>query len=112
MESEYPLEVDVHAVQGKLANGEKFVLLDCREEDEFQIVRIEGSTLMPLSQLETRVGELDPHKQDEIIVHCHHGGRSLRATKWLRAHGFEKVASMAGGIDDWAVKIDSSLGRY
>jgi rhodanese-related sulfurtransferase len=112
MESEHPLEVDVHAVQRKRANGEKFVLLDCREEDEFQIVRIEGSRLMPLSQLETRVGELDEHKDDEIIVHCHHGGRSLRAAKWLRAHGFEKVSSMAGGIDDWAVKVDSSLGRY
>jgi rhodanese-related sulfurtransferase len=112
MESEYPLEVDVFAVQAKRANGEPFILVDCREEDEFQIVRIEGSKLVPLSQFETKVSDLEPHKDEEIIVHCHHGGRSLRAAKWLRAHGFSKVASMAGGIDDWAEKIDKSLGRY
>jgi rhodanese-related sulfurtransferase len=46
------------------------------------------------------------------VVHCHHGGRSLRVTQWLRNQGFAKVSSLSGGIDEWSLKIDSSVPRY
>jgi rhodanese-related sulfurtransferase len=110
--ADYPLEVDCQTVSKKLSAGESFLLLDCREPSEHQTVNISAAKLLPMSQLEGRVGELADHKAGEIIVHCHHGGRSLRVAKWLRAQGFAQVASMAGGIDQWAVEIDPKLPRY
>jgi rhodanese-related sulfurtransferase len=109
---DYPLEVDCQTVSKKLSAGESFLLLDCREEEEHKLVHITAAKLLPMSQLESRVGELAAHKGGEIIVHCHHGGRSLRVAKLLRAQGFAKVASMAGGIDQWSVEIDPKLPRY
>ena len=107
-----PIEVDCRTVEQKLAAGEPFAFVDCREADEHQLVRIEGATLIPMSELQSRVGELEPHRDSEIVVHCHHGGRSLRVAMWLRQQGFSKAASMAGGIDQWAQEIDPSLPRY
>jgi len=110
--SEVPLEVDVRQVKAKLDAGDDFLLLDCREKDEYEAVRIEGAVLIPMSEIQERVGELEAHREREIVVHCHHGGRSLRVTHWLRQQGFARVSNMAGGIDDWAVQIDPSLPRY
>ena len=70
------------------------------------------STLLPMSEIQERVGELEPHKTGEIIVYCHHGMRSLNVTMWLAQQGYEKVKSMSGGIDEWAASVDKSLPRY
>lgn len=107
-----PLEVSCCDVKNKLDSGHKFLLLDCREADEYQLVRIREAKLLPMSELIQRVGELEPSRDAEIVVHCHHGGRSLKVTKWLRQQGFSHVQSMAGGIDEWATEIDPSLPRY
>lgn len=107
-----PLEIDCRSVKAKLDQQADFLLLDCREKTEYDTVHIPEATLLPMSELQTRVGELEPQKQREIIVHCHHGGRSLRVTNWLRAQGFPNVQSMAGGIDEWATTVDTSLPRY
>ncbi|MBI5757144.1 MAG: rhodanese [Planctomycetales bacterium] len=107
-----PLEISCHDVKSKLDAGHKFLLLDCREADEYQLVCIREAKLLPMSELMQRVGELEATRDDEIVVHCHHGGRSLKVTKWLRQQGFSRVQSMAGGIDEWATEIDKSLVRY
>ena len=60
--------------------------------------------------LPDRLGELDGHR--EIVTHCHHGSRSLKALEILKAAGFSKVRSLRGGIDAWAVNVDRSLPRY
>src|SRR6476619_1394210 len=104
MPEAFPLEVSCQAVKQKLDAGERFLLLDCREPDEYAVAKIAGSTLIPMSQLTERVGELSAHKDEEIVVHCHHGGRSLRVTHWLRNQGFAKVSNLAGGIDEWSQK--------
>jgi rhodanese-related sulfurtransferase len=65
-----------------------------------------------MSELATRVEELAAHKDKPIIVHCHHGGRSLRVAKWLREQGFIQAQSMAGGIDAWSLQIDPDVPRY
>ena len=62
--------------------------------------------------LADRIADLEPHRQREIIIHCHHGGRSLRVANWLRRNGFEGARSMAGGIDQWSLQIDPSIPRY
>ena len=107
-----PLEIDCQAVKRKLDEGQPFLFVDCREKDEYATARIAGTELIPMSELANRVGELESHKNEEIIVHCHHGGRSLRVTNWLRQQGFAKVSSMAGGIDEWSQAIDPTIPRY
>lgn len=112
MSNVIPLEIDCRSVKAKLDAGEKFLLLDCREKEEHQAVNIASATLLPMSELTERVGELEPYRNSEIVVHCHHGGRSLKVANWLRKQGFANTKSMAGGIDEWAVNIDTSLPRY
>jgi rhodanese-related sulfurtransferase len=112
MSTETPLEVTVQQVQQLRDAGARFLLIDCREEDEYQIARIDGATLLPMSQLAGRIDELAPHRQEQIVVHCHHGGRSLRVARWLRGQGFSHAQSMAGGIDQWSSEIDPAVPRY
>ena len=108
----HPLETDCQTTAQKLQAGADFLLLDCREKTEYDTVRIEGAQLLPMSELTARVGELDAYKSKEIVVHCHHGGRSLRVTNWLLQQGFTNVKSLAGGIDQWAIEINPALPRY
>jgi rhodanese-related sulfurtransferase len=107
-----PLETDVAAVDAMLKAGDDFLLLDVREADEYAVAKIDGSVLLPMSELGNRVGELEEHRNRLIVVHCHHGGRSLQITRVLRSNGFENTQNMAGGIDAWSQQIDASVARY
>jgi len=109
---ELPLEIDVHAVAESLRRGDDFLLLDVREPSEHAMAKIDGSVLLPMSELAGRAGELDSHQNRLIVVHCHHGGRSLQVTHALRASGFDRVQNMAGGIDQWSLQVDTSVPRY
>jgi rhodanese-related sulfurtransferase len=84
-----PIEIDCLSVKQQLDAQVPFKFLDCREQDEYDRV-----------------------KNSPLIIHCHHGGRSLRVARWLRGQGFVHAQSMAGGIDQWAQHIDTSLPRY
>ena len=87
------------------------VLLDVREPWEFQTAALPDSVLMPMGDVPSRAHqELDP--DDHIVVMCHHGARSLNVTMWLRAQGFERAQSLAGGIDAWSRNIDPKVPRY
>ncbi|MBA3345475.1 MAG: molybdopterin-synthase adenylyltransferase MoeB [Gemmatimonadales bacterium] len=93
------------------AKGSELVLIDVREPHEWEIAHIEGARLIPLGQLPDRLGELDGHA--EIVTHCHHGARSMKALEILRGAGFGKVRSLAGGIDAWAERADAGgMARY
>jgi rhodanese-related sulfurtransferase len=107
-----PLEITPARVKQMLDSTECLLLLDCREPDEYAAVHIDRALLLPMSQIAERLGELNPYRDQSIVVHCHHGGRSLRIARWLREQGFSRAQSMAGGIDQWAVDIDPSLPRY
>jgi rhodanese-related sulfurtransferase len=110
--SSLPLEVDVQAVHALLEEKADFLLLDCREPAEFAIARIDGAVLIPMQQIPARLAELAPHRDRRIVVHCHHGGRSLHVTQWLRQQGFAGAQNMAGGIDAWSLEIDAKVPRY
>lgn len=107
-----PLEIDVASVAALQQEGEPFLFLDCRREDEHAIAAIPGTELIPMHELGDRLDELEPHRQSRIVVHCHHGMRSLQVAAALREAGFEQAQSMAGGIDDWSERIDPSIPRY
>ncbi|OYW20921.1 MAG: rhodanese [Planctomycetales bacterium 12-60-4] len=110
--SDVPLEISCREVHAKLAANESFYFVDCREADEYATAKIVGANLLPMSALAERVAELEPHKSGPIVVHCHHGGRSLRVVRWLRNQGFAQATSMAGGIDEWSQTIDNAVPRY
>jgi len=74
------------------------VVLDVREQHEWDAGHIEGAVHLPLGELTARVGELDP--QARTLVVCHLGGRSARATQWLSAQGHD-VVNMDGGMEAW-----------
>lgn len=107
-----PLEIDCAGVKAKLDAAEEFLLLDCREQDEHDTVKIPESTLVPMSEIQERVDELEPHRQKEVVVYCHHGARSLQVAIWLKQQGFGNVRSMSGGIDEWAQTIAPGMTRY
>jgi sulfur-carrier protein adenylyltransferase/sulfurtransferase len=103
-------EISVKELDSKIKRKEKFVLIDVREPNEYQINQIPGSKLIPLGSLPERVSELD--SADEIVVHCHFGGRSGKAVELLQKIGFKKVKNLAGGIDAWSLEIDPKCPRY
>ena len=104
------LEVSAAELATEWKGNPDLLVLDVREPHEYEIARIEGAKLIPLSQLPDRLGDLDGHQ--EIVTHCHHGARSLKALEILKAAGFSKVRSLRGGIDAWSVNVDSSVPRY
>jgi rhodanese-related sulfurtransferase len=75
------------------------LVVDVREPGEFAEVRVEGSLLVPMSQLRTRIGDIP--RDRPLLVLCHVGGRSARVTGILRQQGWEDVGNVAGGIDAW-----------
>jgi sulfur-carrier protein adenylyltransferase/sulfurtransferase len=97
-------------LQAELKDGKKIVLVDVREPHEYEIAHIEGARLMPLGTLAGAVNTLD--SADDIVMYCHVGERSARATTLLRGIGFKKVRNLRGGIEAWAVEVDPSMNRY
>ncbi len=102
-------EIPVRELKARLDGGEEPLLLDVREQYEHEIVNLRG-ILIPLGHLPMRLDELDP--TCEIIVYCHHGNRSLYAAEFLKTRGFDRVRSLAGGIDAWAREIDPTMPLY
>ena len=93
----------------RLDAGNGPVLLDVREPWEFELARIEGSRLIPMSQLGERFAELDPAA--ETVVICHHGHRSSHVTRALQGAGFEQVSNLEGGLDAYSF-VDESVPTY
>ena len=101
----YPYEL-----KHKMDMGRDFILLDVRDDWEFQVVHLDGAVSIPLGELPRRFGELSP--ADEIVVYCHKGMRSLDAAYLLQQLGFKSTLSLVGGIDKWACEIDQDMQRY
>lgn len=115
-ESATDLEKEVAVEQVKQMMDEKhaFKLIDVREPAEYGICKIEGATLIPLGDIEAKdtalLNGLTP--DDDIVLHCKAGVRSMKALKALEEMGFHNLKSMRGGINEWSEKIDSSVPLY
>jgi len=103
-------EITAADLRAEWAKNPDLVVLDVREPHEAAIARIAGTRLIPLSELPERLHELDGHA--ELVTHCHHGLRSMKALEILNAAGFAKVRSLKGGIDAWSVNVDPEVPRY
>jgi rhodanese-related sulfurtransferase len=107
-----PVEITPAQLQSLIKTNQPFCLIDCREDDEFAIAIIDGAKLVPLSRWEEALGQLQLDASQPVVVHCHHGMRSLRATQWLRRNGYPDAQSLSGGIDAWSLEVDPSVPRY
>jgi adenylyltransferase/sulfurtransferase len=107
----HPDEVTVQDMKKALDNPRLGIrVLDVREPDEYEIAKVKGVALLPLSQLETRFTELDPNQT--YYLHCKAGVRSMKALNFLRQQGFKYLKSVKGGITAWSEEIDSNVPRY
>ncbi len=104
-------EITVKELKAKMDAGEDFQLIDVRQPNEFEFARIEGAKLIPLSEVVTRMGEIDDSK--ETVMQCHAGGRSARAIMALEQAGFKgELKNLRGGIGAWSDEIDPSVPKY
>jgi rhodanese-related sulfurtransferase len=106
-----PEEVDVESAARLLPPGSTR-WIDCREIDEWHICHIAGAELLPLSNFVEEAKRKLADLSQPLIVYCHHGVRSLNATRWLRAQGYSHAQSLRGGIDHWSDVIDPEMPRY
>lgn len=110
MPQEFPLQIDVGTLSAWLEAGEPVTVIDVREQWEWSHVHLSASRLIPLGSLPTQVDGLP--RVGALVILCHHGGRSLQATRFLREIGFDNAVNLIGGIDRWALEVDPSLSRY
>ena len=111
---DYEITPAAFAIQRSDPDAPEIRLIDCREEDEFALCRIDGAELFPLSRFAvdapTRLLQADEERP--VVVYCHHGMRSMHATVFLREKGKKNVWSLSGGIDLWSQMIDPKVPRY
>jgi molybdopterin/thiamine biosynthesis adenylyltransferase/rhodanese-related sulfurtransferase len=103
-------EITVNELVERLKQQPAPVLLDVREDDEVAFCALKDIVHIPLGEISERWQQLDP--QQDIVVYCHHGRRSLMATRFLREKGFSRAVSLKGGIDEWSREIDATVPRY
>ena len=103
-------EISALELKARLDRGDKLVIVDVREPNEYQINRIPGSVLIPLGEIPRRYAELD--SEAELVMQCKVGGRSAKAADYLRTVGFKRVLNLTGGILDWVDKVDPSQPKY
>ena len=102
--------IEVEELRDMLKSPEPPLVIDVREKWENELCSLPGSTLIPLGSLPQHLAELP--KDRTIVLHCHHGGRSGRATAYLMAQGYDKVFNLTGGIHGWSTRIDPSVKTY
>lgn len=105
-------EVTPAQLKSELDGGRRITIIDVREPHEWQISNLAayGSSLIPLGQFQSRIGELSPDA--EIVVQCKMGGRSAKAYEMLKQAGFKKIRNLKGGILAWADQVDPTLQKY
>lgn len=89
------------------------ILIDVRTPEEFEIVNLNhiGEHLhIPMDTIESRVSELD--KEQNYVIYCHHGVRSMHVQYFLLQNGFDQVYNLVGGIDAWTNEVEPDLPRY
>src|SRR5215207_7348837 len=104
-------EITAAELKRRIDRGDVLQIIDVREPNEYDIARIPGARLIPLGQVNERVGEIDEGR--ETVVHCKGGVRSARAIEALTRSGFKgKLVNLKGGIAAWSNDVDPSVPKY
>jgi molybdopterin/thiamine biosynthesis adenylyltransferase/rhodanese-related sulfurtransferase len=93
-------EIDATHARERIESGEP-VVVDVREQDEWDEGHIPGAVHVPRGHLESRIERLAPDTARPVVVYCSAGNRSAFAAKTLTELGYEDVVSLAGGFTDW-----------
>ena len=96
-------EVTPAQVAEMRARGDKAVYLDVREPNEWNLGRIPGAVFLPRGNLESKVEDAVP-RDAKVIVYCARGNRSALAADTMQQMGYDDVASMSGGFQQWAME--------
>jgi len=104
------LEITAPELKERLNAGERILLIDVREPWEYEVCRIEGAKLIPMTTIPANLQSLDV--EEPVVCYCHHGMRSLDVAVWLQKQGVESARSLAGGIDRWSAEVDPRVPRY
>ncbi|MEP7185026.1 MAG: molybdopterin-synthase adenylyltransferase MoeB [Rhodanobacter sp.] len=110
LDTEAVPEISAHELDELRGDGTSILLVDVRNPTEYELTRIPGALLLPLTELSMRLDELS--KDRKIVCYCHTGKRSARAVALLQDSGFTGVTSLAGGIEAWSTQIDASVPHY
>lgn len=94
--------INVSDLKEKMEANKDLILIDCREENEWNELNIPGASLMPLSQFEVMAEDMTTAHETPIYIHCRSGKRSLKACQILQGEGFENLYNVEGGILAWA----------
>jgi rhodanese-related sulfurtransferase len=111
-------EITVTDLAEKLKSEDQFILLDVRELNELDYAKLTDRRMevTPMSQLARNGTKALPETAQAhdatIYVMCHHGNRSAQVTAWLAQQGWKNVFNVRGGIDEYARKVDNSIGFY
>jgi sulfur-carrier protein adenylyltransferase/sulfurtransferase len=110
--TEPPVEIGVEELRDRLERGERPQILDVREAYEWEIGNLgpAGARLIPLGELGESLEQLD--READLVVYCRTGSRSALAVEFLRSRGFVRARNLAGGINDWSLRVDPSIPRY
>lgn len=104
-------EISATELKQKIDSGEDVQLIDVRNPDEHAFAKIPGAKLIPLSQIASRMKELDPSR--ELILQCKMGGRSAQALEMLKSLGYTgPMKNLRGGITAWSNEVDPKVPKY
>ena len=104
-------EITAAELKARMDAGEKVQLIDVRQPEEYAFAKIPGAKLIPLGELPSRVGELDPTR--EVIFQCKSGVRSARAVEFVQQTGYSGSAkNLRGGITAWSNEVDPRIPKY
>ncbi|GAA4755798.1 rhodanese-like domain-containing protein [Flavisolibacter ginsenosidimutans] len=97
--------ITVDELKERIDRGEKINLIDCREPHEYEEANL-GGRLIPLGKFQTmQLDEIEDLKDEEVIVHCRSGKRSMMACQILDQMGFSDTTNVEGGILAWQEKF-------
>lgn len=100
-------EITCQDLKKKLDDKENFILIDVREEEEYEAGNIAQAESIPLNDLDDRIEDMDTSK--EYVIHCRSGKRSKKALDFMRKMGFANTKHLVGGINEWVLQIDDSI---
>ncbi len=93
-----------------LLDSGRIILIDIREQDEYELCHIKGAKLVPMSELREKTNEIP--KDKDVVLYCHSGRRSMHVLKHLQQLGWTRLKNLKGGIDQWAEEIEPQMPRY
>jgi rhodanese-related sulfurtransferase len=106
-------QIDAPTLAAELQSGRSLLLLDVREPWEFDVAKIEGAINIPMSSIPNAVDDIRERLgDDELVVICHHGMRSMQVARFLAANGFDRLINLSGGVDAWSRLVDQRVPSY